>query len=71
MYIPPLVRKNSGLGSSSAAIVGGLIAGLVLAGHQLPCWGSEELLQLAASIEGAFRPSILLKHQVCHLPPNI
>lgn len=43
----------SGLGSSSAAIVGGLIAGLVLAGHQLPCWGSEELLQLAASIEGA------------------
>ena len=30
----------------------GLIAGLVLAGHQLPCWGHEELLQLAASIEG-------------------
>jgi len=41
-----------GLGSSSAAIVAGLIAGLVLAGHQLPCWGSEELLQLAACIEG-------------------
>ena len=41
-----------GLGSSSAAIVGGLVAGLVLAGHQLPAWGSEELLNLAAEIEG-------------------
>ena len=27
-----------GLGSSSAAIVGGLIAGLVLAGHRVPTW---------------------------------
>ena len=41
-----------GLGSSSAAIVGGLIAGLVLAGHQLPAWGSEELLNYACKIEG-------------------
>mmetsp|Transcript_38200 Transcript_38200/g.44493 ORF Transcript_38200/g.44493 Transcript_38200/m.44493 type:complete len:447 (-) Transcript_38200:430-1770(-) len=41
-----------GMGSSSAAIVSGIIAGLVLAGHQLPCWGSEALLQIAASIEG-------------------
>ena len=41
-----------GLGSSSAAIVGGIIAGLILAGHRLPCWGSEALLQIAASIEG-------------------
>lgn len=41
-----------GLGSSSAAIVGGLIAGLVLAGHQVPTWGSEELLNMAAEIEG-------------------
>jgi homoserine kinase len=41
-----------GLGSSSAAIVGGLVAGLVLAGHQVPAWGSEELLNLAAEIEG-------------------
>jgi homoserine kinase len=41
-----------GLGSSSAAIVGGLIAGLVLAGHRVPAWGSEELLNLAAEIEG-------------------
>lgn len=43
-----------GLGSSSAAIVAGIIAGLVLAGHRLPCWGSEALLQLAASIEVCF-----------------
>lgn len=41
-----------GLGSSSAAIVAGTIAGLILAGHTLPCWGSESLLQIAASIEG-------------------
>lgn len=41
-----------GLGSSSAAIVAGIIAGLVLAGHKLPCWGSEALLQIAAGIEG-------------------
>ena len=41
-----------GLGSSSAAIVAGVMAGLILAGHQLPCWGSEELLQIAAGIEG-------------------
>jgi homoserine kinase len=41
-----------GLGSSSAAIVAGIIGGLVLAGHRLPCWGSESLLQIAAGIEG-------------------
>lgn len=41
-----------GLGSSSAAIVAGIIGGLVLAGHRLPCWGSEALLQIAAGIEG-------------------
>jgi homoserine kinase len=40
-----------GLGSSSAAIVAGIVAGLVLAGHRLPCWGSEALLQVAAGIE--------------------
>ena len=43
-----------GLGSSSAAIVGGLVAGLVLAGHQVHAWGSEELLNMAAEIEGIF-----------------
>lgn len=41
-----------GLGSSSAAIVGGLIAGLVLAGHRVPTWGTEELLNMACEIEG-------------------
>lgn len=41
-----------GLGSSSSAIVAGIVAGLVLAGHRLPCWGSEQLLQIAAGIEG-------------------
>ncbi|KAL3940389.1 MAG: hypothetical protein SGBAC_005065 [Bacillariaceae sp.] len=41
-----------GLGSSSAAIVAGIVAGLVLVGHRLPCWGSEALLQIAAGIEG-------------------
>ncbi|CAM9520935.1 unnamed protein product [Discosporangium mesarthrocarpum] len=41
-----------GMGSSSAAIVAGLIGGLVLAGHKLPCWGHEALLQLACGIEG-------------------
>ena len=41
-----------GLGSSSAAVVAGIIAGLVLAGHRLPCWGSEALLQIAAEVEG-------------------
>ena len=40
-----------GLGSSSAGIVSGIVAGLILAGHRLPCWGSEALLQIAASIE--------------------
>ena len=28
------------------------MAGLILAGHKLPCWGSEALLQIAATIEG-------------------
>ena len=57
--IPPLkyhvisrIPYARGLGSSSAAIVAGIIAGLVLAGHRLPVWGSERLLQTAATIEG-------------------
>lgn len=41
-----------GLGSSSAAIVGGLIAGLILAGHRVSAYGSEELLNMACEIEG-------------------
>ncbi|RHY27715.1 hypothetical protein DYB32_006589 [Aphanomyces invadans] len=35
-----------GLGSSSAGIVAGIIAGLVIAGHELSVRGKEELLQL-------------------------
>ena len=56
--IPPLkyhvvsrIPYARGLGSSSAAIVAGIVAGLVMAGHRLPCWGSEALLQIAAGIE--------------------
>ncbi|RLN89368.1 hypothetical protein BBJ28_00012945 [Nothophytophthora sp. Chile5] len=43
-----------GLGSSSAGIVGGIIAGLALSGMRLPVHGREELLQLvrASEIEG-------------------
>jgi homoserine kinase len=57
--LPPLkyhlvnrIPYARGLGSSSAAIVGGLVAGLVLAGHQVKAWGAEELLNMAADIEG-------------------
>lgn len=62
--VPPLkyhlvngIPYARGLGSSSAAIVGGLVAGFVLAGHRVPTWGSEELLNLAANIEGMFPAS--------------
>lgn len=48
-----------GLGSSSAAIVAGIVAGLVLAGHRLPCWGSEALLQIAAGIEVSYNHSCI------------
>ncbi|KAL7485094.1 hypothetical protein ACHAW6_010686 [Cyclotella cf. meneghiniana] len=51
-HIVSRIPYARGLGSSSAAIVAGIIAGLVLAGHRLPVWGSESLLQIAASIEG-------------------
>eukprot|EP01041_Mallomonas_annulata_P000589 gene589-1142_t len=57
--VPPLKYKlvnripyARGLGSSSAAIIGGLLAGLVLAGHTLSAWGSEEILNYACEIEG-------------------
>jgi homoserine kinase len=50
-HVVSRVPYARGLGSSSAAIVAGIIAGLVLAGHRLPCWGSEALLQIAAGIE--------------------
>eukprot|EP00124_Ichthyophonus_hoferi_P001602 Ihof_evm2s88 gene=Ihof_evmTU2s88 len=41
-----------GLGSSSAAIVSGLIAGLALTGHHLKVEGVEAFLNLASDIEG-------------------
>lgn len=57
--LPPLayycnngIPYGSGLGSSSAAIVSGIMAGLVLAGKELQVEGQEELLQLAARVEG-------------------
>eukprot|EP00906_Rhabdomonas_costata_P036260 RCo050906 len=58
-HVPPLryilrnsIPSSSGLGSSSAAIVSGLVAGLVLSGHEMPVSGEESVLQLAAAIEG-------------------
>jgi len=57
--VPPLhyhltqrIPFARGLGSSSAAIVAGLLAGLTLVGHKLDIRGKEELLQLATEIEG-------------------
>jgi len=41
-----------GMGSSSAAIVSGILAGLALAGFNLNVKGEEELLQIATDIEG-------------------
>eukprot|EP00730_Choanoeca_flexa_P007340 TRINITY_DN12316_c0_g1_i6.p1 TRINITY_DN12316_c0_g1~~TRINITY_DN12316_c0_g1_i6.p1 ORF type:complete len:943 (+),score=233.23 TRINITY_DN12316_c0_g1_i6:115-2829(+) len=46
------IPYGSGLGSSSAAIVSGLLAGLVLAGKELQVSGQEEMLQAAAQLEG-------------------
>lgn len=39
-----------GLGSSSAGIVGGIIAGLALSGMRLPVRGKEELLQFVRTV---------------------
>eukprot|EP00924_Labyrinthula_sp_SR-Ha-C_P003173 augustus_masked-scaffold_15-processed-gene-1.39-mRNA-1 protein AED:0.33 eAED:0.33 QI:0/-1/0/1/-1/1/1/0/400 len=57
--IPPLhyhlkqkIPHGRGLGSSSAAIVAGIIAGLAITGHRLQVQGKEGLLQLATEIEG-------------------
>mmetsp|Transcript_70927 Transcript_70927/g.148367 ORF Transcript_70927/g.148367 Transcript_70927/m.148367 type:complete len:370 (+) Transcript_70927:96-1205(+) len=57
---PPVLRywtKNripfaKGMGSSSAAIVSGILAGLAIAGFNLQVKGEEELLQIATAIEG-------------------
>mmetsp|Transcript_17779 Transcript_17779/g.28778 ORF Transcript_17779/g.28778 Transcript_17779/m.28778 type:complete len:397 (-) Transcript_17779:792-1982(-) len=57
--VPPLryhmvqkIPHGRGLGSSSAAIVAGILAGLVLCGHKLDVHGKETMLQLATEIEG-------------------
>uniref|UniRef100_A0A7S3YS76 Homoserine kinase n=1 Tax=Lotharella globosa TaxID=91324 RepID=A0A7S3YS76_9EUKA len=59
MKMPPLRFKchnripfARGLGSSSAGITAGLLAGLVLSGTRVPVWGHETFLQLACGIEG-------------------
>uniref|UniRef100_A0A0G4FVA6 Homoserine kinase n=1 Tax=Chromera velia CCMP2878 TaxID=1169474 RepID=A0A0G4FVA6_9ALVE len=41
-----------GLGSSSAAVVSGIIAGIVLTGQEMPVEGKEELLNFASEVEG-------------------
>jgi len=46
------IPHGRGLGSSSAAICGGLLAAMAISGHKLDTHGAEELLQLAVSIEG-------------------
>ncbi len=46
------IPHGRGLGSSSAAIVAGILGGLVIAGHKLDVQGREELLQIATAIEG-------------------
>mmetsp|Transcript_28474 Transcript_28474/g.34789 ORF Transcript_28474/g.34789 Transcript_28474/m.34789 type:complete len:268 (+) Transcript_28474:254-1057(+) len=57
--VPPLkyhminkIPHGRGLGSSSAAIVAGILAGLALTGHRLEVQGKEGVLQLATEIEG-------------------
>eukprot|EP01064_Diplonema_japonicum_P039426 TRINITY_DN987_c0_g4_i1.p1 TRINITY_DN987_c0_g4~~TRINITY_DN987_c0_g4_i1.p1 ORF type:complete len:343 (+),score=84.23 TRINITY_DN987_c0_g4_i1:51-1079(+) len=57
--VPPLkvtvvsqIPFMRGMGSSSAGLVAGLLAGLALTGHELAVEGEEALLQAAAEIEG-------------------
>jgi len=57
--VPPLkytcenaIPFARGMGSSSAGIVSGALAGLTLSGHQLAVQGQEEFLQIAAELEG-------------------
>lgn len=57
--VPPLkytciqkIPHSRGMGSSSAAIVSGCLAGLVLSGHDLPVRDQEEFLQIASHLEG-------------------
>jgi len=41
-----------GMGSSSAGIVSGLLAGCIISGQRFKCWGHEEFLQFASNLEG-------------------
>lgn len=57
--LPPLkyhliqrIPHGRGLGSSSAAIVSGILAGLAIAGHKLEVQGTEAILQIATKMEG-------------------
>jgi len=57
--VPPLkytcqqnIPHSRGMGSSSAAIVSGTLAGILLSGHQLRGSGAEEFLQITSEIEG-------------------
>ena len=59
LEMPPLkftctqrIPHARGLGSSSAAIVAGILAGLAINGHKLDIQGAEGMLQLATEIEG-------------------
>merc|ERR1712216_213751 len=56
--VPPLkytckqtIPHSRGMGSSSAAIVSGILAGLVMSNHELPVKNKEHFLQIAANIE--------------------
>jgi len=57
--VPPLkyhciqrIPHARGMGSSSAAIVSGVLAGIALSGHELEGSGVEQFLQITSKIEG-------------------
>jgi len=51
-HLKQRIPHGRGLGSSSAAIVGGILAALALTGHKVNAHKTEEFLQLALLIEG-------------------
>ena len=52
LHLVNRIPIGAGLGSSSAAVVGGLLAGLTLARHAVAVTGAERLLNLACTVEG-------------------
>lgn len=52
LHLVNRIPIGAGLGSSSAAVVGGLLAGLTLAQHAVAVTGAERLLNLACTVEG-------------------